>query len=175
MVFHPKPDSPYRRADDASQGERATEGRRCARAERRKRLVQPWAVPAPQLNAPSRKVLEREMDDPEGNLVIVERVGHESQRRFPYWEYGWVGTAHSTEQHCIRYETHADACAPFGFGFAESTLRFASAHFPAFSADSQALNTAHLENRLFQLPKGENQCLSLYLSGANAFCHSKNG
>ena len=46
---------------------------------------------------------------------------------------------------------------------------------PAFSADSQALNTAHLENRLFQLPKGENQCLSLYLSGANAFCHSKNG
>ena len=69
----------------------------------------------------------------------------------------------------------ADACAPFGFGFAESTLRFASAHFPAFSADSQALNTAHLENRLFQLPKGENHCLSLYLSGANAFCHSKNG
>ena len=50
---------------------------------------------------------------------------------------------------------------------------------PAFSADSQALNTAHLENRLFQLPKGENQCLSLYLSGANAFfelwrCSSKN-
>jgi len=45
---------------------------------------------------------------------------------------------------------------------------------PAFSADSQALNTAHLENRLFQLPKDENQCLSLYLSGANAFCHSKN-
>ena len=78
------------------------------------------------------------MDDPEGNLLIVERVGHESQRRFPYWEYGWVGTAHSTEQHCIRYETHADACAPFGFDFAESTLRFASAHFSAFSADSQA-------------------------------------
>ena len=138
MVFHPKPGSPYRRADDASQGERATEGRRCARAERRKRLVQPWAVPTPTPNAPSRKVTEREMDDPEGNLLIVERVGHESQRRFPYWEYGWVGTAHSTEQHCIRYETHADACAPFGFGFAESTLRFASAHFSAFSADSQA-------------------------------------
>ena len=36
----------------------------------------------------------------------------------------------------------ADACAPFGFGFAESTLRFASAHFPAFSADSQAPKTA---------------------------------
>ena len=42
---------------------------------------------------------------------------------------------------------------------------------PAFSADSQALNTAHLKNRLFQLSKGENQCLSLYLSGSNAFCH----
>ena len=52
------------------------------------------------------------MDDPEGNLVIVERVGHESQRRFPYWEYGWVGTAHSTEQHCIWHATHADTCAP---------------------------------------------------------------
>jgi hypothetical protein len=34
------------------------------------------------------------MDAPEGNLVIVERGGHESQRRFPYWEYGWVGKAH---------------------------------------------------------------------------------
>ena len=34
------------------------------------------------------------MDDPEGNLVIVERVGHESQRHFPYWEHSWVGTAH---------------------------------------------------------------------------------
>ena len=34
------------------------------------------------------------MDDPEGNLVIVERVVHENQRHFPYWEHGWVGTAH---------------------------------------------------------------------------------
>ena len=34
------------------------------------------------------------MDDPEGNLVIVERVVHESQRHFPYWEHGWVGSAH---------------------------------------------------------------------------------
>ena len=34
------------------------------------------------------------MDDPEGNLVIVERVVHESQRHFPYWEHSWVGTAH---------------------------------------------------------------------------------
>ncbi|MBO5939887.1 MAG: hypothetical protein J6R18_01655, partial [Kiritimatiellae bacterium] len=34
------------------------------------------------------------MDDPEGNLVIVERVVHENQRHFPYWEHGWIGTAH---------------------------------------------------------------------------------
>ena len=34
------------------------------------------------------------MDDPEGNLVIVERVVHENQRCFPDWEHGWVGTAH---------------------------------------------------------------------------------
>ncbi|MBO5940722.1 MAG: hypothetical protein J6R18_05970, partial [Kiritimatiellae bacterium] len=53
-----------------------------------------WAVPTPTLSAPSRKEPEREMDDPEGNLVIVERVVHESQRHFPYWEHGWVGTAH---------------------------------------------------------------------------------
>ena len=34
------------------------------------------------------------MDDPEGNLVIVERVVHENQRCFPDWEHGWGGTAH---------------------------------------------------------------------------------
>ena len=34
------------------------------------------------------------MDDPEGNLVIVERVVHESQRHFTYWEHSWAGTAH---------------------------------------------------------------------------------
>ena len=82
MVFHPKPYSPYRRADDASQGERATEGRRCARAERRKRLVQPWAVPPPQRNAPLRKGVERETDAPEGNLMIVERCIRERQHLF---------------------------------------------------------------------------------------------
>jgi len=59
------------------------ECRRCARAERRKRLVQPWAVPTPTLSAGSRKWAECEMDDPEGNLVIVERVGHENQCPFP--------------------------------------------------------------------------------------------
>ena len=35
----------------------------------------------------------------------------------------------------------ADACAPFGFGFAESSLRFASAHFreSAFIRDGQSI------------------------------------
>ena len=43
------------------------------------RHVQPWAVPAPTPNAPLRKEVEREMDAPEGNLVIVERCIHEHQ------------------------------------------------------------------------------------------------
>ena len=53
------------------------------------------------------------MDDPEGNLAIVERVGHESQRHVPYWEHSWAGTAHilnstqhGTEQHPTRDHTH---------------------------------------------------------------------
>ena len=45
-------------------------------------------------STPSRKAPECEVDDPEGNLVIVERVVHENQRRFPDWEHGWGGTAH---------------------------------------------------------------------------------
>ena len=106
------PDGVHSREDGASYGE-GTPGASALRASRTQETpVQPWAVPTPTPNAPSRKVTEREMDDPEGNLVIGERVGHESQRRFPYWEYGWVGTAHSTEQHCIWHATHADACAP---------------------------------------------------------------
>ena len=56
--------------------------------------VQRWAVPAPTPNAPLRKEVERETGDPEGNLVIVERVAHECQRLFSCREYGWVGTAH---------------------------------------------------------------------------------
>ena len=58
------------------------------------RLVQGWAVPTPKLDAPLRKEVEREMGDPEGNLMIVERVAHECQRLFSCREYGWVGTAH---------------------------------------------------------------------------------
>ena len=56
--------------------------------------VQGWAVPTPKQDAPLRKEVEREMGDPEGNLVIVERVAHECQRLFSCREYGWVGTAH---------------------------------------------------------------------------------
>ena len=56
--------------------------------------VQRWAVPTPKLDAPLRKEVERETGDPEGNLVIVERVAHERQRLFSCREYGWVGTAH---------------------------------------------------------------------------------
>ncbi|MBQ9740405.1 MAG: hypothetical protein IJV91_05635 [Kiritimatiellae bacterium] len=45
-------------------------------------------------STPSRKVPEREAVDPEGNLVIVERVERKCQRCFPYWEHGWDGSAH---------------------------------------------------------------------------------
>ena len=45
-------------------------------------------------STPSRKVPECEVGDPEGNLVIVERVVHENQRRFPDRAHGWGGTAH---------------------------------------------------------------------------------
>ena len=44
-VFRPKPHGPYRRADDAPQGRRATEGLRCARSERRERHVQRREMP----------------------------------------------------------------------------------------------------------------------------------
>ena len=58
------------------------------------RHVQPWAVPTPTPNAPLRKEVEREAGDPEGNLVIVERVGRKRQHHFSCREYGWVGSAH---------------------------------------------------------------------------------
>ena len=58
------------------------------------RHVQPWAVPPPTPNAPLRKEVEREAGDPEGNLVIVERVARKRQHHFSCREYGWVGTAH---------------------------------------------------------------------------------
>ena len=51
------------------------------------------------------------MDDPEGNLVIVERIGHESQRHFPYWEHSWVGTAHVLNS--TRYGTHTSHARHF--------------------------------------------------------------
>ena len=47
------------------------------------RHVQRWAVPTPTLSAPSRKEPEREMDDPEGNLVIVEKCACREAIRLP--------------------------------------------------------------------------------------------
>ena len=77
---------------------------------------------------------------PDDNLAIVERCEDKADaqqamrlkaaRHFP-----------QIRKHCIRRHQvisyapkSADACAPFGFGSAESALRFASAHFPAFPA-----------------------------------------
>ena len=58
------------------------------------------------------------MDDPEGNLVIVERVVHENQRRFPDWEHGWGGTAHiltSTQDGAVE-QKEVKYIVPFVFG-----------------------------------------------------------
>ena len=57
-------------------------------------------------STPSRKAPEREAGDPEGNLLIVERVERKRQRRFPYWEHGWDGSAHrfaSTARETAQY------------------------------------------------------------------------
>jgi hypothetical protein len=65
--------------------------------------VHGWAVPPPKLDGPLRKVAEREADDPEGNLTIVERGVRKRQRCFSCREYGWGGSAHISEQHPILY------------------------------------------------------------------------
>ena len=69
-------------------------------------------------STPSRKAPECEVDDPEGNLVIVERVVHENQRRFPDWEHGWGGTAHiltSTQDGAVEQKEQKEVkyIAPF--------------------------------------------------------------
>ena len=59
------------------------------------------------------------MDDPEGNLVIVERVVHENQRRFPDWEHGWGGIAHvltSTQDGGRGAGEEVRCIVPFFFG-----------------------------------------------------------
>ena len=58
------------------------------------------------------------MDDPEGNLMIVERVVHENQRFFPDWEHGWGGTAHvltSTQDGAVEQKEQKEVkyIAPF--------------------------------------------------------------
>ena len=80
--------------DAQAYAERNGSGRAGIRRSAANAPVQGWAVPTPKQDAPLRKEVEREMGDPEGNLVIVERVVHESQRHFPYWEHSWAGTAH---------------------------------------------------------------------------------
>ena len=65
--------------------------------------VHGWAVPPPKLDGPLRKVAEREADDPEGNLTIVEWGVRKRQRCFSCREYGWGGSAHISEQHPILY------------------------------------------------------------------------
>ena len=82
------------------------------------RHVQPWAVPTPTPNAPLRKEVEREAGDPEGNLVIVERVARKRQRRVPDWEHGWGGTAHiltSTQDGAVEQKEQKEVkyIAPF--------------------------------------------------------------
>ena len=65
---------------------------------------------SPTPNAPLRKEVEREAGDPEGNLVIVERVGRKRQHHFSCREYGWVGSAHrfaSTQQRALFLKVNA--------------------------------------------------------------------
>ena len=71
--------------------------------------MQRWAVPAPKLSAEERKHAECEMDDPEGNLVIGERVVHENQCMFP--QTSTVGTVvptflAGTQHHTTCHHTH---------------------------------------------------------------------
>ena len=84
------------------------------------------------------------MDDPEGNLAIVERVVRKSQRLFPYWEHSWAGTAHRSAS--TQYGTPGIPRALTSTAYDElhPPLRFTSAHFPAFFADSQAHIATHI-------------------------------
>ena len=54
-------------------------------------------------NTPLRKEVEREASDPEGNLVIVERVARKRQHHFSCREYGWDGSAHILSRHRIHH------------------------------------------------------------------------
>ena len=70
---------------------------------------------SPTPNAPLRKEVEREAGDPEGNLVIVERVGRKRQHHFSCREYGWVGSAHrfASTQQCALF-LKVNATIPLG-------------------------------------------------------------
>ena len=99
--------------------------------------VHGWAVPPPKLDGPLRKVAEREADDPEGNLTIVEWGVRKRQRCFSCREYGWGGSAHISEQHPIRY---GKAKQSFFGAFPGIFRRFAST---AHNTPTQHHSTAH--------------------------------
>ena len=67
----------------------------------------------------------------------VRRISHRCVPRGGGGPRGWHGRAAVFVAPPLR----ADACAPFGFGFAESPLRFASAHFrgSAFIREGQSI------------------------------------
>ena len=89
-------------------------------------------------STPSQKAPEREAGDPEGNLMIVEKcacreairlpeaegrapkgpqqgaaVGRKRQRRFPYWEHGWDGSAHRFASTAHGTHTAGSASPPY--------------------------------------------------------------
>ena len=101
----------HMRSDAQSYAERNGSGGAGMRQSAANAPVHGWAVPTPTLSAPSRKTPECEVDDPEGNLVIVERVVHENQRHFPDWEHGWVGSAHVLNS--TAYGTHTSHARHF--------------------------------------------------------------
>ena len=77
---------PYMRLDAQYYAERGITGGVGMRRSAANAPVQPWAVPTPTLSAGSRKWAECEMDDPEGNLVIVEKCACREAIRLPETE-----------------------------------------------------------------------------------------
>ena len=82
---------------------------------------------SPTPNAPLRKEVEREAGDPEGNLVIVERVERKRQHHFSRREYGWVGSAHrfASTQYSTAHDTQLTPCI-FRFLRKHTTARLVS-------------------------------------------------
>ena len=102
---------PHMRMDAQDYAERGITGGVGMRRSAANAPVQPWAVPTPTLSAGSRKWAECEMDDPEGNLVIVERGGHESQCPFP--QTSTVGSVQHTVLNSTAYGTQGESLTPY--------------------------------------------------------------